>query len=224
MKHSFIALGCVVLLACGGGDGSPDDSATADDDAGGSSTPPTLFPGDAGTPVTSQDGAVSPLPMGGDGGGAGDAQSPPSDGGSNSGGVFDGEGAYMAMLGPSARNGKHTGSPNPAGQACLGCHGGQHPNVVEFLFAGTVWSDAAGTKPSASSEVRIRESNGTATSVYTDADGNFFYPKGARGPLAAPVHGGARDAKTTLLMNNVFSEGDCNSCHRTGGEGPLALP
>jgi len=86
----------------------------------------------------------------------GDAGSPPSGGG----GIFADAGAYMAMLGPSARNSRHTPDPNPAGTACLSCHGGQKGNVVQFLFAGTAWSSPAETTPTPMAEVRVVQANG----------------------------------------------------------------
>jgi hypothetical protein len=140
-------------------------------------------------------------------------------------GIFADAGAYKAMLGPSARNPKHPGNPNPAGQACLSCHGGAKPNVTRFLFAGTAWTSAAATTPAPMVEVRVLQANGSATSVFTDADGNFYFgtPQGAP-PLAAPAQAGVRDANGEMTMTNVFNDGDCNSCHRAGGQAPINLP
>ena len=222
MKHSLLALASLALVACSGA-ASP--ATTPDDDAGDPSASSTPSNGDGvgavgngpGTPDDASAGA--PVASGDEGGASApppanpDASSPPS-----AGGVFADAGAYVATVGPSARNQRHTGSPNPAGQACLSCHGGQKPNVARFLFAGTVWTDATGATPTPKAEVRAVGADGAGLSAYTDADGNFFYAA-AGATLAAPAHGGARDATSVALMSNVFNDGDCNACHKGGGQG-----
>jgi hypothetical protein len=95
-------------------------------------------------------------------------------------------------------------------------------NVMTFLFAGTVYTDAAGTKPVPMIEVRVRESNGTGTSAMTDDDGNYYFIRNQ--PFNPPVMGGVRNAATTNLMTNIINNGDCNSCHKVGGEGHLHIP
>jgi hypothetical protein len=106
----------------------------------------------------------------------------------------------------------------------LSCHDGRKGNTRELLFAGTVYKDAAGKTPAARVEVRVRDAQGNALSAYSDNDGNFFLERGARGPLAVPARAGARDLDDTKLMQNLMSEGDCNSCHRTGGLPFLNIP
>lgn len=154
-----------------------------------------------------------------DAGEQGDTATTPS-GGS---GVFADAGAYVPTLGPSARNARHTTNPNPAGTPCLSCHGGQKGNVVQFLFAGTVWTSPSATTPTPMAEVRVVQSNGVGLAAYSDADGNFFFPRGQNGPLSAPAAAGVRDAKGEAPMSNVFNDGDCNSCHRQGGQAPVNL-
>ncbi len=228
MKRTMFMLAVVGVVGCSG---AAVDRATTD---GGGDTPtPTSTPpapgegtGDGGASEETNDGGAlvasgddgSTPPSGSQGDGA-PPSAPPS-----SGGVFADAGAYVPTLGPSARNPKHTGSQNPAGQACLSCHGGQRPNVVQFLFAGTVWNAPAASAATPMAEVRVVQASGAALSAYSDADGNFFFVRGANGPLAPPVAGGVRDAKATALMTNVFNDGDCNSCHRLGGEVPVNLP
>ena len=165
-------------------------------------------PGTTGTPPDI-DGGLTP-----DGGG-----SPPI-----AGGVFTGAPAYAATLGPSTLIKRHVFSgDNPAGQPCLTCHTGVK-GVPLFLFAGTVYADTAGTKPAASIEVRVRDAAGQAHSAYTDANGNFFFEQGALPPIAAPATAGIRDATNARSMTNAINDGNCNGCHRVGGEGTLHLP
>jgi hypothetical protein len=229
MKHSWLVVLVLGSVACSG---SVASQATSDDGGAPPSSvgdPPAMTPGTVGTDPSGDGGAASPAPATGD---ASSPSSPPpqDDGGGapppppSAGGVFADAGAYVPTLGPSARNPKHAGNPNPAGQACLSCHGGQRPNIVQFLFAGTVWSSAAATTPTPQAEVRVVQANGAALSAYSDADGNFFFLRSASPPLDAPVAGGVRDSNGAALMVNVFNVGDCNSCHHSGGEAPVNLP
>ena len=95
---------------------------------------------------------------------------------------------------------------------------------MQFLFGGTVWGSASATAPTPMAEVRVIQANGAVLTAYSDADGNFFFPRGQNDPLSAPAAAGVRDAKGEAPMANVFNDGDCNSCHRLGGEAPVNLP
>jgi hypothetical protein len=228
MKQCAFVLGVFALI---GGIGCSSGSGSHSNGDGDAATTPGE---DAATGPWGQDAATGP--MGDDGGGSvvtSDGSAPtndagqPSDAGSpppGGTGVFADAGAYVAMLGPSARNARHTNNPNPAGTPCLSCHGGQKGNVVQFLFGGTVWSSPAATTPTPMAEVRVIQANGVALSAYSDGDGNFFLPQGQNGPLSPPAAAGVRDAKGEAPMSNVFNVGDCNSCHRQGGQAPVNLP
>jgi cytochrome c553 len=217
MNRWLALLASVGLIACGSGNG-PGSAATGDpavDDAGAP---------DLGNPATpdaggSHDGGGT---TGGDAGAPhGDASAPPpsGDAGLN---AFTGAPAYVATLGTSARNAKHTNGGNPAGTACLTCHDGQR-GVTEFLFGGTVWMDATATTPAAHVEVRVLGANGTGQSAYSDTDGNFFFARAANPALSAPARAGLRDSASTHLMSNLISEGNCNECHRAGGQGLMHM-
>jgi mono/diheme cytochrome c family protein len=180
-----------------------------DDDPGGQNG----LVGDSGT--SSPDDASTKAESG---------QKPPSDPG-----AFLGAPAYVATVGATTRKPQHnfagnTPTTNPAGQACLQCHGAAGP-APRFGFAGTIYKDTAGTKPASSVQVRIIDANNKALATFTDADGNFFIPFATSGAIAFPVKGGARDADTTKLMKGTATNGNCNSCHRAGGAStPLAVP
>jgi hypothetical protein len=97
----------------------------------------------------------------------------------------------------------------PAVPACLTCHkpGG---HGVSFLFAGTIFADKAATRGAPDIEIRVVDAKGVATSVHSDADGNFW-AKG--GSLAKPAKAGARNASAMRVQRDSVSTGDCNSCH-----------
>jgi hypothetical protein len=237
MKPYGFALGMLGVFALVGGIGCSSGAGKSSGGSGGddAATGPGTTPGDdGGTGPFGHDGATGP--SGADDGGSvvtGDGSAPPNGPGqpgdagappSGGSGVFADAGAYVPMLGPSAQNVRHTPNPNPAGTPCLSCHGGQKGNVVQFLFGGTVWSSPAATTPTPMVEVRVVQANGVALTTYSDNDGNFFFPRGQNGPLSAPAAAGVRDAKGEGPMVNVFNDGDCNSCHRQGGQAPVNLP
>jgi hypothetical protein len=230
MKHSPTFLAGLLLCACSGGAANRATTADGGDapaSPSGIGVVETTDGGDDGASAASSDDggggstAVGSDAAGGGGGGAlPDSSSPPAP----TTGIFADAGAYVPTLGPSSRSPKHTGNPNPAGQACLSCHGGQRPNVVRFLFAGTAWTTAAATTPTPMAEVRVVQANGEGLSAYSDADGNFFLAQAALAPLSAPAEAAVRDANGSVAMTNVFNVGDCNSCHRVGGQAPVNLP
>jgi hypothetical protein len=189
--------GAVAIAACGG---ATQDSSLLDPPSG----PPVNWDLDAGA-----DGAT-------------DSSSAMNTGGG--GDVFADAGAYAGQLGPSTRKGDHdftgnTPATNPAGQACMTCHGKAGPGPL-FQAGGTVYVDAT-KKPASSVEVRIVGANGAVISAYTDADGNFY----VRQPtIAFPAKVGVRDAQGSRTMSSTIANGDCNNsgCHG-GSQGPIVL-
>ncbi len=139
-------------------------------------------------------------------------------------GVFTNAGTFTATLGPNAPSKGAHGGKTPEGLACLtsGCHSGNNPDGPRFVFGGTVYKGVGSTTPAASVEVRVIDKGGVATSVYTDAKGNF-YKKGS--DLVGPATTGARDATIVQKMVATITSGDCNSCHKTGGTAvPIHVP
>lgn len=219
MKKILVLLGAVAFLGCGDGDGSSGNQGATD---------PTALPqppgagapsagGGAGAPAPSGSGTdAPPAPSGTQPPGT---QPPP---GGTDPGVFAGAPAYVAKLGPSTIDltGKGNGhlsfsaTGNPAGRACLDCHNGSGKGgAPAFLFAGTIYADAAGTKVVAKAEVRVVGNDKKAISVYTDENGNFFYPASSGGTVAVPAVAGVRDATAVKSMTNEFTVGNCNQCH-----------
>jgi hypothetical protein len=135
--------------------------------------------------------------------------------------------AYTPTTGPSTLNAAHAfggANPNdPAGHACLSCHfaGGAG---TPFAIAGTVWKDATATTPAPQIQVALRDNTGATISVYTDANGNFFALAADAGTLVPPEHPGVRRATTTRLMTGAINAGNCNDCHKTGGQTPINVP
>lgn len=131
--------------------------------------------------------------------------------------AFDGAPSYVATVGPTTRKAGHnfanaTPKTNPAGRACLNCHG-DSGGAPTFSAAGTVY---AGTTPASSVEVRVVGSDGKAYSTYTDADGNFFF-RAATQLVELPAMVGVRNASGTRLMATLVTSGNCNQCHSNGG-------
>jgi hypothetical protein len=218
MKLHALAIAALLLAACSSADG-PASEATSDPDAG--TSPPIV--GESTEPDGGGTGTGNGTGGGKDSGTSnGDASSQP-DAPSGPVNAFTGAPAYVATLGPSARSNRHTPA-NPAGQPCMNCHDGSRGGVRQLLFAGTVYKDAAGKTPAPRVEIRVRDAQGNGLTAYSDNDGNFFLERGARAPLAVPARAGARDLEDTRIMNNLMSEGDCNSCHKTGSLPPLNVP
>lgn len=144
-------------------------------------------------------------------------------------GVFEAAPTYVATAGATTRKAKHnfagnTPTTNPAGRACMQCHGAAGP-APRFVVGGTIFKDAAGTMPAARVEVRIIDAENKATSTYTDADGNYFIKFNAATPVAFPIRAGVRDADSLLSMRAGAAAGNCNSCHKPAGAStPIAVP
>ena len=120
--------------------------------------------------------------------------------------------ALVATSAAAAHVAKKVSVSMPAVPACLTCHkaGGRG---AAFVFAGTIFADKAATRGAADVEIRVVDAKGVATTVHSDADGNFW-AKGAPS-LAKPARAGARNAQAVRVQRDPISTGDCNSCHTT---------
>jgi hypothetical protein len=226
MKLHAVAIAALLLAACSSADG-PASEATSDPDSGSPSlgSPNGNNPSNPSQPgadggITSGDASNN---NGSDSGNTSNDSGTQPDAPQGPVNAFTGAPAYVVTLGPSARSNRHT-PENPAGTPCMNCHDGSRGNIRRLLFAGTVYKDAAGKTPAPRVEVRVRDAQGNGLSAYSDNDGNFFFERGQRPALAVPARAGMRDANDTKLMNNLMSEGDCNSCHKTGGLALLNVP
>ncbi len=90
------------------------------------------------------------------------------------------------------------------GTACLCCHS------AEFGVAGSV--DREGPPVV---RVVVSDGHGNVADAVPNGFGNFFRHLKLTPPLRATVYGA--DGRT-LTMRAPASSGDCNSCHRRGGE------
>lgn len=103
--------------------------------------------------------------------------------------------------------GGDNGASHHAGRDCVACHATLEADK-RYVYAGTVYTSAAGTTPSVGSVVEITESSGTRISVTTDSNGNFYTTRGTRGATySATVKG------NTLGMISTATNGGCSSCH-----------
>lgn len=106
---------------------------------------------------------------------------------------------------------------------CLSCHNGAMKGTVEFLFAGSIYTDMTGAMGAADTEVRVLDDKGTGTSTYSDTDGNFWAVGVAA--LATPGLAGARNAVAEQIMTiEPLASGDCNSCHNGTTQPVTHLP
>jgi hypothetical protein len=202
MKNLLAGLGAFVfVVGCSSREDESHDPAPMDPSAPpGASLPGASAPA-VPTPSASTPGSKGGAPVGG---------STPPKGTPAASPAFVGAPAYVATLGPSTidTSGKGNGhlsfnaAGNPAGHACLSCHdGSKKGGAPEFLFAGTLYADAAGTKPDARAEVRLLGADGKGLSAYTDANGNFFFRADA-GTYSAPAIAGARNATAARSMSH----------------------
>ena len=174
--------------------------------------PPGALPSPADVAIL-ESWIAAGYPMGSCGSGSGgDAGSPPPPPPS----VFDGAPAFQARTGPRAHN---------AGRDCMTCHRTGGDEAPRFSFGGTLY-DKSGN-PVAGAEVRLVDTNGKATSVYTSTTGTFY---GQGTGFAAPAQVGVRNASGAADMISPLQAsngGACSSCHCTGGSctvPPIHLP
>ena len=190
-----LALASVALVAaCAGTKNEQCSSDLSVDCASSSSTSSSSSSTSSTSSTSSGDADGGKSSSGGDGGttsssgssGDGGASSSGDGGTSSSGGTgaFAGAPAYVqtnAQLNSNAGPHKNGAA---RGLICLDCHkqGGQAGNAI-FLFAGTLYTDTAGTVPAGPGvEVRVLDGQGKAVSVYTDTYGNFAELNGAGAP------------------------------------------
>jgi hypothetical protein len=204
----------LLALACSGAS-SEDPPATEGTPPAGD--PAQQLPGQPGGPTTPAGPSGTPTP----GGTAPAPTTPAPPTQPPNSGVFTNAPQYIATLGPSTidLSGKGNGhlsfnkDGNPAGRACLDCHDGTGKGgAPKFLFAGTIYQDAAGTKVSAKVEVRLVGADGKALTTYTDNNGNYFFRESA-GTATVPAMAGARNASASRTMVNKINNGNCNQCH-----------
>lgn len=140
--------------------------------------------------------------------------------------AFTGAGAFVSNQPPTTAVQFHmnnnVGVTPGLGQDCLSCHknGG---SGTEFLFGGTVFQDKAGTMAAADKEIRVLGSDNVGYSAHSDADGNYWFKKGATG-IAFPAMSGVRDAAQTALMSGNITVSNCNGCHDKNTTDPLHIP
>jgi hypothetical protein len=124
-----------------------------------------------------------------------------------------------AALGPEAP-GVRRGPLHRPGQPCLVCHDGAIGDPQRFTVAGTVYETAGEPSPSVGATVSLVDANGSATSLTSNAAGNFYATPGQYDPtfpIQATVEGPAGQTvhMETLIEGNgtVEPNGACASCH-----------
>ncbi len=161
----------------------------------------------------------------GTGNDSGTTQDAGSDTGTTTTTAFTGAGAYASNKPATTAVQYHmnngVGVTPGLGVDCLSCHkmGG---SGTQFMFAGTVFQDKAGTMPAADVEVRLLDNNNVGYSTHSDDDGNFWL-KSTTTP-AYPAMTGARTSTQTALMNGNITLSSCNSCHDKNTTDPVHVP
>jgi hypothetical protein len=124
-----------------------------------------------------------------------------------------------AALGPEAP-GVRRGPLHRPGQPCLVCHDGATGDPQRFTVAGTVYETPGERSPSVGATVSLVDVNGSATSLISNAAGNFYATPGQYDPtfpIQATVEGPAGQTvhMETLIEGNgtVEPNGGCASCH-----------
>ena len=77
--------------------------------------------------------------------------------------------------------------------------------------------------PATDKEVRVLGSDNVGYITNSDADGNYWFKKGATG-IAFPAMSGVRDAAQTVLMSGNITVSNCNGCHDKNTTDPLHIP
>jgi hypothetical protein len=141
----------------------------------------------------------------------------------------------MARQVPAATAYTHSGAglvnpnnPSNAGANCLqsGCHSPTNPGAGgAYLFAGTITKGGSADPGVA---ILLTSADATYTTLYSDADGNFYYPYAAgdtvtNGQVMASVCPGPPSVMTNPLNDDASGGVGCNSCHVAGGAAGSAI-
>ena len=207
MRRSGLISAVILLVACSAPDPGVEGLTRGQFKDGGSEAG---VQGDSGKPSD-----------GGDWGGDGQADTAPP-----SADAFTGAGAYASQKPATSAVTYHmnnnVGVTPGKGVDCLSCHknGGAGAN---FLFAGTIFQDKAGTMPAVDTEIRVRGNDGTGYIGHSDDDGNFWFKAGTSS-VVTPALTGARDSAQTALMTGNITAFSCNTCHDGNTTDPMHLP
>lgn len=143
-------------------------------------------------------------------------------GGSGGGGDGGGSGSNCETVAASPPDGHH--NPGVGCRTGGGCHNaalGLGNGAPEFSIAGTVYRDTAGTMPYAGATVLVEIAGQTHKSIAGN-NGNFWFV-----PALTPSPTNAMTGKTSasacpntapMIGSIVGGGGDCNNCHRNGGQ------
>ena len=151
-----------------------------------------------------------------------DAGSGGGDAGGSSGGPADpvfGTTAFAYANPGQTANGaamQHAGTVE--GKNCFdtGCHGATGAAGPQWLIGGTVYTAATGGQTVAQAEVRVVDGTGKELAkAYTDANGNFWLPKGAA-DLPAGSKVGVRTATKVQRMATTIGGANGGGCNATG--------
>jgi hypothetical protein len=121
--------------------------------------------------------------------------------------------AFSALLclWVAACGGEKEGDPTmKPGERCLSCH--QSGGKAIFSAAGTVYSsDGTGAR---GVTVRLADSKGVTKEFTTNEVGNFYFRDALTPPFTVVLTSGG----VSVSMPTPADNGDCNSCHKAGGE------
>ncbi len=121
--------------------------------------------------------------------------------------------AQIAALGPEAA-GVAVGPLHRPNQPCVVCHQ-EAGNAAAFVFGGTVYFDATGSKAVGGVEVALLDAAGRVHRTVTNCAGNFFVRPGEWQPTF-PVWATLVAGEHSIDMESpIYREGSCSNCHQT---------
>ena len=119
-----------------------------------------------------------------------------------------------------------------AGMTCMtaGCHliGNAGGGAPEFAIGGTLYRDAGGQNPYPGATITVTV-GGTKHTAVSASNGNFFIstalmPTPPSAAMQGTTNASACPSTTAMSGALVDNGGNCNNCHKTGGQtSPLFL-
>jgi hypothetical protein len=122
--------------------------------------------------------------------------------------------ALVASLGPEDPS-VGPGPTHRPGQPCVACHGDLGPAKLAFSVGGTVYQKQGSPIPAPGAQVLVEDQDGRATTIPTNAAGNFFVTPSVFLPnYPTRMRVASTDGTQVAQMISISNrEGSCAMCH-----------